>query len=42
MQRAAENDELEPRPQTKLYLAIGKAFDDLGEYAEAMKAFDAA
>jgi tetratricopeptide (TPR) repeat protein len=33
---------LEPDRLSKLHLAIGKALDDLGDYKEAMRAFDAA
>jgi Flp pilus assembly protein TadD len=41
--RAALNSRvLEPAQQIRLHLALGKAADDLGDYAEAMRHFDAA
>jgi tetratricopeptide (TPR) repeat protein len=42
MRKAARKQNLDPGRRSKLFLAIGKSLDDLGDYAEAMSAFDAA
>ena len=42
MRTALESRGLEPTQQIRVHLALGKAADDLGDYAEAMRHFDAA
>ena len=42
MRSALESRRLEPAQQIRVHLALGKAADDLGDYAEAMLHFDAA
>lgn len=42
MRTALDSGVLEPRQQIRVHLALGKAADDLGDYAEAMRNFDAA
>lgn len=42
MQAAVKRPGSELAARAMLFLAIGKSFDDLGDYGEAMKAFDAA
>jgi tetratricopeptide (TPR) repeat protein len=42
MREAARMPGLEPDRLSKVHLAIGKAMDDLGDFAAAMEAFDAA
>jgi tetratricopeptide (TPR) repeat protein len=42
MRAALESRSLEPAQQIRVHLALGKAADDLGDHAEAMRHFDAA
>jgi Flp pilus assembly protein TadD len=42
MRTALDSRVLEPAQQIRVHLALGKAADDLGDYAEAMRHFDAA
>ena len=42
MRAALESQSLEPAQRVRVYLALGKAADDLGDYEEAMRQFDAA
>jgi tetratricopeptide (TPR) repeat protein len=42
MRTALESRGLEPAQQIRVHLALGKAADDLGDHAEAMRHFDAA
>jgi tetratricopeptide (TPR) repeat protein len=42
MQAALDTPGLEPRQRVRVHLAIGKAAEDLGDYALAMQHFDAA
>ena len=42
MRTALDSRVLEPAQQIRVHLALGKAADDLGDYAEAMSHFDAA
>ena len=42
MRAAANLPGLEPAQRSRVHLALGKAADDLGEYEEAMRHFDAA
>jgi tetratricopeptide (TPR) repeat protein len=42
MRTALESQGLEPAQQIRVHLALGKAADDLGDYAGAMRHFDAA
>jgi tetratricopeptide (TPR) repeat protein len=42
MRTALESRGLEPVQQIRVHLALGKAADDLGDHAEAMRHFDAA
>ena len=42
MRTALDPRVLEPPQQIRVHLALGKAADDLGDYAEAMRHFDAA
>jgi tetratricopeptide (TPR) repeat protein len=42
MQAALESPLLEPAQRIRVHLALGKAADDLGNYEEAMRHFDAA
>ena len=42
MRSALESQGLEPAQRIRVHLALGKAADDLGDYQEAMRHFDAA
>ncbi len=42
MRIALESKRLEPEQRIRVHLALGKAADDLGDYEEAMRHFDAA
>ena len=42
MHAALESQSLEPAQRVRVHLALGKAADDLGDYQEAMRQFDAA
>jgi len=42
MRSAAESDALDPAQRVRVHLALGKVADDLGNYEEAMRHFDAA
>ena len=42
MRTALDSRVLEPAQQIRVHLALGKAADDLGDYAEAMRHFDTA
>jgi tetratricopeptide (TPR) repeat protein len=42
MRAALKLPELDPTQRSRVHLALGKAADDLGDYAEAMRQFDAA
>ena len=42
MRAALESQSLEPAQRVRVHLALGKAADDLGDYEEAMRQFDAA
>lgn len=42
MRTALESHALEPEQRIRVHLALGKAADDMGEYEEAMRHFDAA
>ena len=42
MQAALAKPRLEPEQRLRVHLALGKAADDVGDYAEAMQQFDAA
>ena len=42
MRATLESRGLEPAQRIRVHLALGKAADDLGDYAEAMRQFDAA
>jgi tetratricopeptide (TPR) repeat protein len=42
MRTALESRRLEPAQQIRVHLALGKAAEDLGDYEEAMRHFDAA
>jgi tetratricopeptide (TPR) repeat protein len=42
MRTALESQGLEPAQRIRVHLALGKAADDLGDYEEAMRHFDAA
>jgi tetratricopeptide (TPR) repeat protein len=42
MRKALESPSLEPAQRVRVHLALGKAAEDLGEYEEAMRQFDAA
>jgi len=42
MRSALESQRLEPAQRVRVHLALGKAADDLGDYEEAMRQFDAA
>ena len=42
MRAALQSQRLDPAQQVRVHLALGKAADDLGQYEEAMREFDAA
>ena len=42
MRTALQSQRLDPAQQVRVHLALGKAADDLGQYEEAMREFDAA
>jgi tetratricopeptide (TPR) repeat protein len=42
MREVAERGDLDPMARGSVHFGLGKAFDDLGEYAEAMRCFEAA
>jgi tetratricopeptide (TPR) repeat protein len=42
MREIAERGDLDPMARGSVHFGLGKAYDDLGEYAEAMRCFEAA